>query len=111
MVRVVSYMEYGMLLRSSNSSTASTTVQNEVKGKVLVLKLKEPKKDNKIQWAEDTIDNENLGRKSSKRCCIFHKRKSFAESDSDESDSDTDVAKKQELTDTSKPKNYQRFHA
>lgn len=42
----------------------------------------------KITWTEDTVDNEHLGRKSSKRCCIFHKVRKFAESDSDETSSD-----------------------
>lgn len=35
------------------------------------------------------IDNEGLGRKSSKRCCIFHKERPFGESSTDsENDSD-----------------------
>jgi len=38
-------------------------------------------------WDENVINNEGLGRKSSKRCCIFHKKKEFGESDT-ESDSD-----------------------
>jgi len=40
-----------------------------------------------VHWDADTFDNEGLGRKSSKRCCIFHKKKAFDESDT-ESDSD-----------------------
>lgn len=36
------------------------------------------------------IDNEGLGRKSSKRCCIFHKQRSFGESSTDSSDYDSD---------------------
>eukprot|EP00037_Helgoeca_nana_P023093 m.238678 g.238678 ORF g.238678 m.238678 type:complete len:144 (-) comp26238_c0_seq4:384-815(-) len=39
----------------------------------------------RIRWAEGTVDNEHLGRKSSKKCCIYHKPKVFGES-SDESD-------------------------
>lgn len=35
-------------------------------------------------------DNEGLGRKSSKRCCIFHKPKDFGESSTDSSDIDSD---------------------
>ena len=69
----------------------------------------EDKKAGGVKWAEETVDNEHLGRKSSKRCCIFHKNKVFGESDSDESDSDTEVAKG-----SAHPKgikNYQRHHA
>eukprot|EP00038_Savillea_parva_P003880 m.131336 g.131336 ORF g.131336 m.131336 type:complete len:155 (+) comp11310_c0_seq2:95-559(+) len=42
-----------------------------------------------IQWAEGTIDNEHLGKKSSKCCCIYHKPRAFGES-SDESDYESD---------------------
>uniref|UniRef100_A0A7S1UFI5 Protein phosphatase inhibitor n=1 Tax=Phaeomonas parva TaxID=124430 RepID=A0A7S1UFI5_9STRA len=41
-----------------------------------------------VQWAKDVVDNEHMNKKSSKRCCIFHKQRRFGESDSDESDSD-----------------------
>ncbi|GAA5821646.1 hypothetical protein JCM3770_003604 [Rhodotorula araucariae] len=39
-----------------------------------------------VTWARETVDNEGLGRKKSKICCIYHKPKAFDES-SDESDS------------------------
>lgn len=41
-----------------------------------------------IQWAEDVVDNEGMGKKSSKVCCIYHKQREFGES-SDESSSDS----------------------
>ena len=41
-----------------------------------------------VKRDENTIDNEGLGRKSSKRCCIFHKQRDFGESSTDSSDSD-----------------------
>ncbi|PGH28636.1 hypothetical protein GX50_08621 [[Emmonsia] crescens] len=52
-----------------------------------------------IRWAEDVVDNEGLGRKSSKVCCIYHKARpvgessseSSSDSSSDSSDSDSDV--------------------
>lgn len=52
-----------------------------------------------VTWTEDTVDNENLGRKKSKICCIFHSSKKFDESSeesaserepSSSSDSDSD---------------------
>ncbi|EKG21413.1 hypothetical protein MPH_01272 [Macrophomina phaseolina MS6] len=46
-----------------------------------------------IQWAEDVIDNEGMGKKSSKVCCIYHKQREFGESSdesSDDSSSDDD---------------------
>ncbi|XP_026191417.1 type 1 phosphatases regulator ypi1-like [Cyclospora cayetanensis] len=42
-----------------------------------------------VSFEEGTVDNENLGRKSSKVCCIYHKPRAFAESSS-ESDSSSD---------------------
>lgn len=43
-----------------------------------------------ITWAEDVVDNEGLGRKSSKVCCIYHKTREFGESSSeDDSSSDS----------------------
>jgi Protein phosphatase inhibitor len=39
---------------------------------------------------EGVVDNEGLGRKSSKRCCIFHKQRAFGESSTDSSDYDDD---------------------
>lgn len=45
----------------------------------------------RIQWAEDVIDNEGLGRKKSKVCCIFHKNREVGESsDEDDSSSSSD---------------------
>ena len=43
----------------------------------------------RIQWAEGTVDNEGLGRKKSKVCCIYHKEHPVGES-SDESSSSSD---------------------
>lgn len=43
----------------------------------------------RIQWAEDVVDNEGMGKKKSKVCCIYHAPKGIDES-SDESSSDSD---------------------
>lgn len=43
-------------------------------------------------------------------CCIYHKNRQFAESDSDESDSDVEIAAHQPRK-PDQPPNYQRFHA
>lgn len=39
-----------------------------------------------VTWDESVEDNEGLGRKTSKRCCIFHKQRDFGESSTDSSD-------------------------
>ncbi len=53
----------------------------------MVLKLRKPKNDKKVQWEEGVVDNEFMGKKSSKCCCIYNKPHKFDESDT-ESDSD-----------------------
>lgn len=51
-----------------------------------------------IQWAEGTIDNEGLGRKKSKVCCIYHKTREVGESSS-EDDSSSDESSDDESGD------------
>jgi protein phosphatase 1 regulatory subunit 11 len=47
------------------------------------------KKKKGVQWAEDTVDNEALGRRSSKKCCVFHRARAFGEwSDGEDSDAE-----------------------
>lgn len=53
----------------------------------MILKLRKPKPDKKVQWQEGVVDNEFMGKKSSKCCCIYNKPHKFGESDT-ESDSD-----------------------
>ena len=33
-----------------------------------------------VTWAEGTVDNEQSGKRKSKKCCIFKKRRDFGES-------------------------------
>ncbi|KAI9819428.1 MAG: Type 1 phosphatases regulator ypi1 [Thelocarpon impressellum] len=50
----------------------------------------------RIRWDESVVDNEGLGRKKSKACCIYHAPRavgeSSAEDDSSSSDSDSSTA-------------------
>ena len=69
------------------STDSSAQIQTTAAPPILVLNLR-GSRGPQITWTEDTIDNEHLNRKSSKRCCIFHKVKKFAESDSDETESE-----------------------
>lgn len=61
------------------TATQTQTEQTEV----LRLTLRAPPS---VRWDESIVDNEGLGRKSSKRCCIFHKQRAFGESSTDSSD-------------------------
>ncbi|KAL0093803.1 phosphatase inhibitor-domain-containing protein [Phycomyces blakesleeanus] len=42
-----------------------------------------------IQWDENVVDNEHLGRKKSKICCIYHRPRAVGESSDSESSSDS----------------------
>lgn len=41
-----------------------------------------------VRWAEDVVDNEFMNKKSSKKCCIFHKQRPFGEWSDDDSDTE-----------------------
>ncbi|CAG8126456.1 unnamed protein product [Penicillium olsonii] len=44
----------------------------------------------RIRWSEDVVDNEGMGKKSSKVCCIYHKARPVGESSSEDSSSSSD---------------------
>lgn len=44
----------------------------------------------KVNWKNDTVDNENMNKKSSKCCCIYEKPHAYDESSSDSEDGDCD---------------------
>jgi len=81
--------------RSNNNTAATTTVTEEEtpEGTEETLRLKLKKgaaaEKKKIQWTEDTVDNEGLGKKKSKCCCQYKKpRANLDESSGDESEDD-----------------------
>ncbi|KAK4549950.1 hypothetical protein LTR36_005251 [Oleoguttula mirabilis] len=93
-------------LRTSNvapTSGSQTILQTQAgpSAPSATLRLRaEPEDSNRVRWAEDVIDNEGMGKKSSKVCCIYHKPKepgdSGSESDSSsdgDSDSEPDLSK------------------
>ena len=86
---------------AGNPSTTVTEDTQEVNNETLRLKLKKDGEKKKIQWTEDTVDNEGdyhrdlefvtfssgLGKKKSKICCQYKKpRAHLDESSDDESD-------------------------
>ncbi|XP_059177933.1 E3 ubiquitin-protein ligase PPP1R11-like isoform X2 [Physella acuta] len=79
--------------QNQTPSTVTETVQEEEEATpsppVLQLRL-QAKNGHKVKWATDTVDNEFMGKKKSKCCCIYEKPKVFGESDtsSDEDDNE-----------------------
>lgn len=68
---------------SSSSSAPPPATAAPAPAEAVVLRLKRRAK-KKVSWKEGTVDNEGLGRKSSKKCCIFHKEVPFDEDCSDD---------------------------
>lgn len=64
------------LVQAASSSSSGPTTQ--------ILQLREPE-DNRVQWTDDTIDNENMGKMKSNKCCIYRKPRAFGESSSESS--------------------------
>ncbi|KAH9330225.1 hypothetical protein KI387_002333, partial [Taxus chinensis] len=70
--------------RGSNTVTVGggpSTSQHQQQ--VLTLRLA-PRRKKKVTWKEGTVDNEFMNKKSSKKCCIFHKDKPFDQDNSDD---------------------------
>lgn len=44
----------------------------------------------RVRWTNDVIDNEHMGKKKSKICCIFHPQREFGESSGEELSSSSD---------------------
>lgn len=78
----------------TEEQTNHSNHSNQAQNPVLILRahpLNHPTqvKQTRVQWSENVIDNEGLGRKKSKVCCIYKKPRAFDES-SDESDDNSD---------------------
>ncbi|XP_014671121.1 PREDICTED: protein phosphatase 1 regulatory subunit 11-like [Priapulus caudatus] len=70
---------------ASVSTTKTETIEHS-KSPVLKLRLQKPKSNKKVDWTTDTVDNEHMGKKSSKCCCIYEKPHGFGESSSEDDD-------------------------
>uniref|UniRef100_A0A668SGQ9 E3 ubiquitin-protein ligase PPP1R11 n=1 Tax=Oreochromis aureus TaxID=47969 RepID=A0A668SGQ9_OREAU len=75
-------------LPSSDSDQYLSSTSSE--GRSLTIKLRKRKTEKKVEWSSDTVDNEHLGRRSSKCCCIYEKPRQFGESSSESEGDDDD---------------------
>ncbi|XP_048472701.1 E3 ubiquitin-protein ligase PPP1R11 [Rhincodon typus] len=87
-------IERGAMAESaaSTTSTVTETVDGnqpaDVENRSITIKLRKRKTNKKVEWTSDTVDNEHLGRRSSKCCCIYEKPRAFGESSSESEDED-----------------------
>eukprot|EP00416_Gambierdiscus_australes_P028319 CAMPEP_0171088440 /NCGR_PEP_ID=MMETSP0766_2-20121228/20783_1 /TAXON_ID=439317 /ORGANISM="Gambierdiscus australes, Strain CAWD 149" /LENGTH=125 /DNA_ID=CAMNT_0011546241 /DNA_START=55 /DNA_END=429 /DNA_ORIENTATION=- len=75
--------------RGASSSAASQT-QTTSSGAPTLHLILEPRPQHHVQWSQDTIDNEHMNKRKSKKCCIYKKPRDFGESSSESSGSDDD---------------------
>ncbi|KAJ5281949.1 Type 1 phosphatases regulator ypi1 [Penicillium angulare] len=83
---------------SRDSSTVRLPTTLRLRGEETSNAPAEPSTSRRIRWSEDVVDNEGMGKKSSKVCCIYHKARPVGESSSEsesssssDSDSDSDT--------------------
>ncbi|KAF2100806.1 hypothetical protein NA57DRAFT_74403 [Rhizodiscina lignyota] len=77
---------------AASASTTQTTAEPSIATSgTLRLRAESisPAEERHIQWAEDVIDNEGMGKKSSKVCCIYHKPREVGESSDEDSSDDS----------------------
>ena len=48
-----------------------------------------------VRWDSEAVDNEGLGKKNSKKCCIFHKQRKFDDPYEEEKDKEKDGDEKE----------------
>ncbi|XP_066948633.1 E3 ubiquitin-protein ligase PPP1R11-like [Macrobrachium rosenbergii] len=65
--------------------TPHLAAEEQVSSGVVRLRLHKPRR-KKVSWTNDTIDNENMGKKKSKCCCVYVKPHEYNESSSDTDD-------------------------
>lgn len=73
---------------TSTVTLVETTDEQDQAVPRVTVKLKKPKSNRKVKWTTETVDNEDLGRKKSKCCCIYNKPRKFGESSSSDSSDD-----------------------
>ncbi|WOO81188.1 Type 1 phosphatases regulator YPI1 [Vanrija pseudolonga] len=75
---------------AASTSTSPPPSRADTPNSVGVLRLRGgPVRRQRVVWSSETVDNEGMGKKKSKICCIYHKPRAFDESSS-ESDSCSD---------------------
>ena len=111
----------GAQTAAPNATNGSQTITSTNTGPSIpipTLRLRaEPAERPRVQWAEDVVDNEGMGKKSSKVCCIYHKPHEPGDSDSDsssssdgDSDSEPDLSRARKAGSGGKGKGRGRRH-
>ncbi|XP_022089072.1 protein phosphatase 1 regulatory subunit 11-like [Acanthaster planci] len=73
--------------------TVTSTRTETPRSPSVTLKLRKPKSHKKVNWKNGVIDNEHMGKKKSKCCCIYEKPRMFGESSSSDESGNDDECK------------------
>lgn len=103
----------GQALNGSQTQTQTQPQQPQVQP---ILHLRAPPKEEekkkkkekkpRVQWTEDVIDNENMGKKKLKICCIFHPNREF--DDDHNCEEDLSLSSDDSENEEGKPNAYER---
>ncbi|CAN8103530.1 unnamed protein product [Discula destructiva] len=83
----------------SRTETATTTRAQPQGPNLTLTGAHDRSRGPRVRWDENVVDNEGMGKKSSKVCCIYHAPKAIDES-SDESDSSSSSSSSSDGSDT-----------
>ncbi|KAG4303189.1 hypothetical protein PCANB_000474 [Pneumocystis canis] len=75
---------------------------NEIRG---IIRLRGVPSERRVRFDETAIDNEGMGKKKSKICCIYHKPREY-----DESSTDTDTSSDSEKHENLNSNNHECFN-
>ncbi|KAG4306550.1 hypothetical protein PORY_000538 [Pneumocystis oryctolagi] len=75
---------------------------NDIRG---IIRLRGAPSERRVRFDETAVDNEGMGKKKSKICCIYHKPREY-----DESSSDTDTSSESEDCKNSYSDNHECFN-
>eukprot|EP01061_Rhynchopus_euleeides_P020812 TRINITY_DN33812_c0_g1_i1.p1 TRINITY_DN33812_c0_g1~~TRINITY_DN33812_c0_g1_i1.p1 ORF type:complete len:122 (+),score=27.35 TRINITY_DN33812_c0_g1_i1:41-367(+) len=84
---------------TSSASTTQTTEQSDPQQQPqqLVLRLHPKKERPRVSW-DSSVKDSRSNMKTSKKCCVFHKRREFGESDSESCSSGDEQEKRDRPT-------------
>lgn len=72
----------------------------------LVLRLHKPRNDKKVKWDEAVVDNEHMGKKKSKCCCIYEKPHNHDDGSDSDSDGDNDCCHEHHVARVNVPRHH-----
>ncbi|KAK9872922.1 hypothetical protein WA026_020274 [Henosepilachna vigintioctopunctata] len=80
----------GIQQQTTSVTIVETESEQSQEVSTVRLRLKKPANDKKVQWSNETVDNEDMNKKKSNCCCIYTKPRSIEEESSSSSSSESE---------------------